>query len=131
VTTEPSRRTVEVVRFGVAATTVATLVAVSVVAFGAVFPGAVAGVTVGVGAALVLPALLAPRRFAASDGEPFAGVRTLPAGFALLGSGPLLFAGLFVSGSMALAGSLAALGAIAGYRLFAAAIPEAPSAAAG
>ncbi|WP_336002117.1 hypothetical protein [Halorientalis halophila] len=123
-TTEPSRRTVELVRVGVAGTTVATLVAVSLTAFGVALPGAVAGVAVGTGVALVLPALLAPERYAADSSGSVFGFRPLPAGFALAGSGPLVFVGLFVSGSLALAVSMGLLGAIAGYRLFAAAIPE-------
>ncbi|SEN10846.1 hypothetical protein SAMN05216388_1001387 [Halorientalis persicus] len=116
---------VAVVRIVLAVTAGGSLGAVGYVVFPDPLPGVLAGLATAAGFFLLVPLLLAPAQVARDATERrTAGIDPIPAGVALTGSAPLVFVGMFVSGSVALAAALGLLGAVSGYRLFAAAIPE-------
>ena len=116
---------VTVLRIGLALTAGGSLGAVGYVVFPDPLPGLLAGLTTAAGIFLLVPLLLHPGTVARdADARRTAGVDPIPAGVALAGSAPLLFVGMFVSGSVPLAASLSLLAAVAGYRLFAAAVPD-------
>ncbi|WP_299265920.1 hypothetical protein [Halorientalis sp.] len=113
------------IRFALAVTAGGSLGVVGYVVFPDPFPGLLAGVVTAAGIFLLVPLLLAPDAIPRDAGERrTVGVDPIPAGVALAGSAPLVFIGMFVSGSTALAATLALLGAVASYRLVSAAVPE-------
>jgi hypothetical protein len=116
---------VAVVRAVLAVTAGGSLGVVGYLVFPDPLPGVVAGLATAAGIFLLVPLLLAPNAVPRdASARRTAGVDPIPAGVALTGSAPLVFVGMFVSGSVALAASLGLLGAVAGYRLFAAAVPD-------
>ncbi|RXK51910.1 hypothetical protein [Halorientalis pallida] len=116
---------VVVVRTVLAVTAGGSLGVVGYVVFPDPLPGLLAGLATAAGVFLLVPLLLAPGQVARdASARRTAGVDPIPAGVALTGSAPLLFLGMFLSGSVALAVALGLLGAVSGYRLFAAAVPE-------
>ena len=116
---------VAVVRLALAVTAGGSLGVVGYLVFPGPLPGLLAGLATAVGFFLLAPLLLAPDTVPrdASD-RRVGGVDPIPAGAALAGSAPIVFVGMFVSGSVALAASLSLLCAVAGYRLFSAAVPD-------
>lgn len=116
---------VTLVRLLLAVTAGGSLGVVGYVVFPDPLPGALAGLATAAGVFLLVPLLLDPDGVARDATERrIGGVDPIPAGVALAGSAPLVFVGMFVSGSVALAAALGLLGAVAGYRLFAAAVPD-------
>ncbi|SDF04385.1 hypothetical protein [Halorientalis regularis] len=116
---------VAVVRLGLAVTAGGSLGVVGYVVFPDPLPGLLAGLATAAGIFLLVPLLLVPEQVArGTSARRTAGVDPIPAGVALAGSAPLVFVGMFLSGSVALAVALGLLGAVSGYRLFAAAVPD-------
>jgi hypothetical protein len=123
--TTPPGLGVTVMRLVLAVTAGGSLGVVGYVVFPDPLPGLLAGLATAGGIFLLVPLLLAPNAIPRDAGQRrTGGVDPLPAGVALAGSAPLVFVGMFVSGSIALAAALALLGAVAGYRLFSAVVPE-------
>ncbi len=116
---------VAVVRVVIAVTAGGSLGVVGYVVFPDPLPGLLAGLATAGGIFLLVPLLVAPNAIPRDASERrTGGVDPIPAGVALAGSAPLVFIGMFVSGSVALAAALALLAAVAGYRLFSAVVPE-------